>query len=104
MLIGDHAYHHLRKKRFVCMDLKDGEIEWKTQRTFGEYWSMISNGERILALDEKGILFHIDPNPDEFKLLEERKVADSESWAHLGLDGKQIFIRHLKGLKCFTWE
>ncbi len=104
VLIGDHAYHHLRKKRFVCMDLNDGEIEWTTERTFGEYWSMISNGERILALDEKGILFHIDPDPGEFKLLEERKVVEGDSWAHLGLDGKQIFIRHLRGLKCFTWE
>lgn len=104
ILIGDHAYHHLRKKRFICMDLRDGEIEWTTERTFGEYWSMISNRERILALDEKGILFHIDPNPKTFKLLEERRVTDHESWAHLGMDGKQIFVRHMKGIQCFTWE
>ncbi|MBT5692539.1 MAG: PQQ-binding-like beta-propeller repeat protein [Opitutae bacterium] len=104
VLIGDHAYHHLRKKRFVCMDLKDGEIEWTSERTFGEYWSMISNGERILALDEKGILFHINPSPKKFKLLEERKLTDHESWAHLGMDGKQVFIRHLNGIQCYTWE
>ncbi len=40
----------------------------------------------------------------KFKLLEELRVTDHESWAHLGMDGKQIFVRHMKGIQCFTWE
>ena len=80
-----------------------GETAW-TSRPFGEYWSMISNGKQILALDQKGVLYLIDADPKEFRVVSERKVTDNEAWAHIGFANKQIFIRHQKGLQVYNWS
>lgn len=72
IIIGDHIYLHLRNKRFSCLELATGRECWMTP-PFGQYWSMISNGQNILALDQRGVLMLIEHNPAEFKLLGERK-------------------------------
>ncbi len=64
---------------------------------------MVSNGAQILALDERGILLLIDADPAEFKLVEERKVSDEESWAHLAVVDGQVFVRDLKNLTVYDW-
>ncbi len=102
ILIDDHIYLHLRNQRFTCLAADDGSERWRT-RPYGKYWSMITNGQRILALDEQGKLFLIAPNPDAFQLLDERKIADEECWSHLAISNRQLFIRSLAGLKAFDW-
>ena len=104
LLIGDHAYLHLRNQKFACVDLSTGKLAWETDRKFGKYWSMVSNGTEILALDEDGTLLRIEADPKTFKLIEKRKVSDGESWAHLGLSDKQLFVRDLTGLSVFCWN
>ncbi len=103
IVIDNHLYLHLRNQRFVCIDMTTGETAW-TSRPFGEYWSMISNGKQILALDQKGVLYLIDADPKEFRIVSERKVTDNEAWAHIGFANKQIFIRHQKGLQVYNWS
>ncbi len=102
IVIDDHLYMHLRNQRLICLDLQNGEERWRS-RPYGKYWSMITNGERILALDEQGKLFLIAANRERFTLIDERKVSDEECWAHLALAGNQIFVRHLQGLTAFEW-
>ncbi len=102
IVIGDHLYLHLRNQRLVCIDLKTGD-ETFTSRPFGKYWSMVTNGQQLLVLDERGELLLLDATPAEFTLLDRRQVCDEESWAHLALAGEQLFVRHLKGLKVFRW-
>lgn len=104
LLIGDHAYLHLRNQKFACVDLSTGKLAWETDRKFGKYWSMISNGKEIFALDEDGTLLRIEADPKAFKLIEKRKVSDGESWAHLGVSDKQLFVRDLTGLSVFSWN
>jgi outer membrane protein assembly factor BamB len=102
ILIGSHLFLHLRNQRFVCIDMESGKELWTT-RPFGKYWSMVSNGEQILALDEQGKLFLIDADPTEFRMVSERKVSEEESWAHLAVVDDQVFVRHLKGLSVYQW-
>jgi outer membrane protein assembly factor BamB len=102
ILIGSHLFLHLRNQRFVCIDMESGKELWTT-RPFGKYWSMVSNGEQILALDEQGKLFLIDADPAEFRMVSERKVSEEESWAHLAVVDDQVFVRHLKGLSVYQW-
>lgn len=52
VVIGDCVYHHLKNQRFTCLNLNTGESMWTT-KPFGNYWSMIANGSKILALDEE---------------------------------------------------
>jgi len=103
VIIGDYAYHHLKNQRFTCINLKTGESAWTT-KPYGKYWSMISNGNQILALDEEGMLFLIEASPEEFKLLDSRKVTESPAWAHIANSNGQIFVRDLESLKVFSWK
>jgi outer membrane protein assembly factor BamB len=103
VIIGKHAYFHLRNQRFMCVDLETGAEKWTTTQRFGKYWSLVAQGERILALDETGELLLIRANPEKFDLLDRKKVA-SNSWAHLAVSGNEVFIRDLNSLSRWTWS
>jgi len=103
IVIDHYVYMHLRNKRFSCMDLQTGEEKWVT-KPFGEYWSMVSNGQNILALDQSGKLRLIAHNPAEFELLSERRVSEDEAWAHVAVSDNQIAIRSQKKLELFDWK
>jgi len=102
ILIDDHLYVHLRNQRLVCLDLATGAERWRS-RPYGKYWSMITNGQQILALDEQGKLLLIQPKPEAFELIDERVVSRNECWAHLAMVDQQVFVRHLLGLSVFQW-
>jgi outer membrane protein assembly factor BamB len=97
-----HLYLHLRNGRFMCLNLATGEECWTTQ-PFGKYWSMIKQGDRILALDQRGELLLIRANPESFELLDRRTVSEEEAWAHLANDGDQLLVRDLDGLTAYRW-
>ena len=99
-----HAYLHLRNKRVVCVNLSTGKTTWTSPKSYGEYWSMVGNGDKILALDNRGILFLMEANPKEFKILDERKISEQETWGHLAVVGNELFIREQKGLSAWEWK
>lgn len=103
IIIDGHAYVHLRNQRFACINLATGEETWIT-KPFGKYWSMVAQGDRILALDETGDLRLIKASPDGFTLLGEAKVTDLESWAHLAISGDVIAIRDLDRITLWQWK
>ena len=103
IILGDYCYIHLRKQRITCLDMKTGETKWISSESFGKYMSMVSNGKEILALDEDGTLYLIEPNPKKFIIKESRKISDSPTWAHLAVSGNQIFVRELEALACYSW-
>ncbi len=104
VIINGFAYMHLQNQRFACIDLSNGEIKWTSPKSFGKYWSMIAFKNRILALDQKGILYLIEADIKEFKILDTREISDSETWAHLAISGNQIFIRDLKKIAVYEWK
>ena len=104
VIIDGHAYLHLRNRRVVCLDLAAGKVTWTSSQSYGEYWSMVANGNKILALDNRGILFLMEASPKEFKIIDERKVSDEETWGHLAVVGDELFIRELKGLSAWMWK
>ena len=91
-----HAYLHLRNQRLTCLDLNTGFSTWTSEEKFGKYWSLILNQDRILALDERGWLFLLEANPRQLEILSRRRVSELESWAHLALDGPDLYIRDLR--------
>ena len=88
--------------RFVCLDAKSGEERWTT-KPFGKYWSMVANGDMLLALDESGELLLIQASPDEFKLLDRSSVGEN-AWAHVAVVNDEIFVRDLNAMKVFAWR
>lgn len=104
VVIAGKIFLHLRNQRFTCLDMATGLQHWQTEEKFGKYMSLVANGNKILALDERGILYLIKANPEKFELLSQHKVSDQETWAHLAVSGRELFIRELKGLTAWKWE
>lgn len=102
VVIDGHAYLHLANGRFTCVKLADGERTW-TSDAFGKYVSLVARGNRILGLDERGILLLIEADPKEFRLIGQHKVAESETWAHVAICGDEIFVRELKAMVVLRW-
>ena len=103
-----HAYVHLKNQRFAFLDLTTGNEDWITT-PFGRYWSMVAQGDRILALDETGDLRLIRATPEQYVQLGEAKVAETESWAHVAVSdasggGTEIHVRDLSGITAYRWK
>lgn len=99
-----HAYLQLRSQRALCIELATGAEKWTTGESFGKYWSMVAQGDRILALDERGELILFKATPEKFDVLSRRKVAESDAWAHLAVDGSELYIRELSALSVWDWS
>lgn len=100
LVIEDHAFLHLRNRRFACFDLRSGKQTWRTA-PFAEYWSLVANGNRILALDCEGQLRLIRANPERYEELDHVKVSDAPTWAHLAVCDDEVVIRELNALASY---
>ena len=87
----------------TCLDMRTGETQWISSESFGKYMSMVSNGQEILALDEDGTLYRIEANPDQLLIKEEREISKSPTWSSPAFAGRQMFIRELESIVCYTW-
>jgi outer membrane protein assembly factor BamB len=103
VVIDGHAYLHLQNQRFTCINLKTGERTW-TSQGYGKYCSMVAQGNRILALDQRGKLLLIKATPKQFELIDERQVSDQETWAHVAVCDNDVFIRELNGIAVYRWS
>ncbi|MEM7476709.1 MAG: PQQ-binding-like beta-propeller repeat protein [Planctomycetota bacterium] len=101
--VGEYLFIHLRNKRFACLNLNNGEENWRTT-PFGDYWSLVTDGERLLTLDSGGELRLIEADPNAYKLVDSLKVSQEPSWAHLGITGDQLFVRRQRGLDAYQWQ
>ncbi len=104
VVIDGKVYLHGRDKRFHCLDPGTGKTLWSSKDKFGEYCSMVMQGNRILALDQRGILLHIEASPKAFKLLSQVELDTPPTWAHLAVCGDELFVRHLKGINVYRWK
>ncbi len=92
--------HHLPPRRPSSLLRR----EWTSSSIADENWSMVASGGRLLALSEAGELYLIAANTEEYEVLDVIEVAESETWAHLAVDGDQVLIRELDGLTAYTWN
>ncbi|MEM7014165.1 MAG: PQQ-binding-like beta-propeller repeat protein [Verrucomicrobiota bacterium] len=102
--IGDAVYVLGRDQKFRSINLADGKVNWVSDEKFGQYWSMIANGDKILALDQKGELLLIKAAADKLNILDRTKVSEQETWAHVGIEDGAVLVRGLKEMKVFDWK
>lgn len=103
VVIDGHAYLHLGNGRLACLDLATGTERW-ISRPFGEYWSMVTRGDKILSLDASGELHLLRANPERLELLDSREVAGQPTWGHLAVSGDEIFVRELEAVAAYRWS
>lgn len=104
LVLEGKVYLHGRDKHFHCIEPSTGKILWTSEDKFGEYCSLVANGNRILALDQRGILLLIDANPKEFSLISSLDLELPSTWAHLAVTGDKLYVRHLSGLNAYQWK
>ncbi|MEM6691878.1 MAG: pyrrolo-quinoline quinone, partial [Planctomycetota bacterium] len=73
---------------------------WTTREPIGQYASLLTDGKTIAALTDDGILRLIDATPEDYRVLDESKVAKN-AWAHLGITDDAWLVRDLQALKVF---
>lgn len=104
VVIDGKAYLPLRNQRLACFDIQGGKRLWTSKETFGKYMSLVAQGDRILALDERGKLLLLRANPEKLEKLGEVEVSEEPTWAHLAVVGNRLYIRSLKALAAFEWK
>lgn len=104
VVIDGAAYHHLKSQRVMAIDVETGRELWISGQSFGKYWSLAAQGDRILALDQRGELVLLHANRERFDLIDRRKLTDSETWAHLAFSEDGLFVRELNALVAYLWE
>jgi hypothetical protein len=104
VVIDDHAFAHLKNGRFACIDLLKGKETWISNRPFGKYCSMVWRDGRILALTNDGRLLLIEANPERFVLLDQRTISTEETWGHLAIAGRQLYVREQHAIVAYRWQ
>jgi len=104
VIIDGVAYEHLKSQRMMAIEIETGRELWTSDQSFGKYMSLVAQGDRILALDQRGQLFLFRANQKKFDQLDQRKLTDAETWAHLAVAGDQLFVRELNALAAYQWR
>jgi outer membrane protein assembly factor BamB len=104
VVIDGVAYHHLKSQRLMAIELETGRELWTSDESFGKYMSLVAHRDRILALDQRGVLFLLRANREKLEILDKRKLTDGETWAHLAVSGNELFVRELNGLIAYRWS
>jgi len=103
VVIGGVAYCHLKSQRMMAIEIETGRELWTSDRSFGKYMSFVARDDRILALDQRGILYLVRANRAGLDVLGERGLTGAETWGHLAVAGRQVFVRELDALSMFQW-
>ena len=98
------AYTHLKSQRAMAIEVETGRELWTSEKSFGKYWSLIAQGDRILVLDQRGQLILFRAHREKFDLLDQRKLTDAETWAHLAAGRDELFVRELNALTAYRWH
>ncbi len=103
VVINGVAYEHLKSQRMLAIEVETGRELWTASEGFGKYVSLVAQGDLILALDQRGLLYLLRANPQQFELLDKRRLNPAESWAHLAVAGNDLFVRELNALAAYLW-
>ena len=103
VVVDDRIVLPLRNQRVTAVDWNTGQTAW-TSTPYGKYWSMLTDGDTVLALDQRGQLHRLGVGGESLDVRESREVSGTETWAHLGWDGERLLIRRLDGLDVYTAE
>jgi len=107
VLVDGHAYLFLRSNRFACLDLATGAERWTSGPTGDDYWSLVAQGERILALSDTGTLRLIAASPESYQVLDERELVAGPSWAHVAVvprgETSEVHVREQDAYRVWRW-
>jgi outer membrane protein assembly factor BamB len=106
VLDGDYLYglSHLRKGQFFCLDARTGEVRWATEGREGANAAVLSAGKHLVFLTDDGDLIVTAKSEKGFEAVAKYQAADSPTWAHPVIWGKQILIKDDSSLALWSVE
>lgn len=97
-----HLYGMNDGGEFACLRLGDGQDVW-IDGDHGFYCTPVIAGERLLALNEQGVLAILSASPDGYQLLADYELASSQSWTSPAVVGSRVYIRTADDVRCFEF-
>jgi outer membrane protein assembly factor BamB len=83
-----------------CADVKSGKVLWSRPKVGKYHAALIRTGDdKLLMLQDSGMLVLLEPNGKEYKELARAKVCGL-AWAHPALAGGRLYVRDDKQLIC----
>jgi outer membrane protein assembly factor BamB len=92
--IGDHYYGSsgdFGPSFLTAVDAKTGDIRWQ-DRTFNKA-NLVQSGNRVILLDEDGVLALVTLSPDRMTVLARAPVATGTAWTAPALVGTTLYVR-----------
>ena len=87
------AFSDFRKGELIGLDPGDGSIMWRGEPRSGEYATLISWGEDVMAFLEDGSLVVGKVSRDRFQILQRYRLGGSKMWTHPAISDNRIVIR-----------
>ena len=104
VLVGSRLVGLAQENRgqFFCLDPATGETLWTSEGRMGENAALVVAGGAVLALTTNAELLVIDPGADRFETLARYRVAETPTWAHPVVIGRQILIKDQSSLALWS--
>jgi outer membrane protein assembly factor BamB len=106
VVAGDLVFGHSTRNGgcFFCLDAKNGKTLWKTDGKQGGYASILSVGNVLLFLTDRGRLIVVKASGAAYEPVAEYRVSDRGTEAHPVFLGDRILIKDDTTLRCFRIE
>jgi outer membrane protein assembly factor BamB len=106
VLNGDYLYgmSHKKKGQFFCMDAKTGVTIWTSNGREGDNAAILNTGSLLFLLDDGADLTIASADAKKYEVLKKYTVAQSATWAHPAVTGKQILIKDYSSLALWSVE
>ena len=95
---------HRNKGQFFCLDAASGKTLWTGDPRQGENAAMLLAGGFIFSLTNDASLIITDTAGKGAKVIKTYQVADSPTWAHPAISGKNIVIKDESNLRLLSLE
>jgi RNA polymerase sigma factor (sigma-70 family) len=86
---------------FFCLDAHTGKTLWESAGSQGGYASILSAGNVVLFLTDRGRLLVVKASGTAYEPIADYKVSDSQTEAHPVLLGDRILIKDAEALRSF---
>jgi outer membrane protein assembly factor BamB len=106
VLNGDYLYglSHKKKGQFFCLDARTGATLWTSDGREGDNAAILSADSLLFLLDEGAELTIAKADAKKYEVLKTYTVAQSATWAHPAIIGKQILIKDYSSLSLWSIE